>query len=170
MRPPLRRSSTVTRKRVRACRPSEGVAAKAETWSPSSHRHSLGFPKPFAGSISDRLRIAARTPLRADSGRVRGGLFLGTVDQNRDVRFRPSCFLSHGASCEPLRRFACRRLFFPKQAGKSPHSPFALTIGFVRRFVGDQERPSFLRLDAVIVRGRTQKHPATAGSPSGNCR
>jgi hypothetical protein len=59
---------------------------------------------------------------------------------------------------------------FQKQAGKSPHSPFALTIGFVRRFVGDQERPSFLRLDAVIVRGRIQKHPATADSPSGNCR
>lgn len=63
----------VTRKRVRACRPSKGVAAKAETWSPSSQRQSPGFPKPNAASISDRLRIASRSPVAANARRRSGG-------------------------------------------------------------------------------------------------
>jgi hypothetical protein len=60
--------------------------------------------------------------------------------------------------------------FFQKQAGKNPHSPFALTIRFVRRFVADQERVSFPRPPALIVRGGLEKHPAAADSPFGNCR
>ena len=62
-----------------ACRPPAGVAAKVATWSPSSQRTPRGFPKPQERSISDRLWIAARSPLRAIRRRTVGEAVLALI-------------------------------------------------------------------------------------------
>ena len=126
-------AASVARKRVPACRPVVGVAAKVATWSPSSHGPPRGFPKPPERSISDRLPTAARSPLRAISRRAPGGALTACDVRGEAARPGPFCptatllSLPHGW-CPTLASAAVSfPTFFQKQAGRSPQPPLSAT-------------------------------------------
>ena len=119
-------AASVARKRVPACRPVVGVAAEVATWSPSSHGTPRGSPEPPEWSISDRLLIAARSPLRAIPRRPPGGaLTVGgfmAMSRGRDL-FTPRLrfFLSRMECVRVvLATDLSLRFLFQKQAGISP--------------------------------------------------
>lgn len=130
-------AASVTRKRVPACRPVVGVAAEVATWSPSSHGTPRGSPEPPERSISDRLLIAARSPLRAIPRRPPGGALTAPafVAGSRPGPFYPATTLRFFLSrLECLRIVVLRMVrlgFFFKSRRAAVRSPLCLQIIFV---------------------------------------
>src|SRR6266851_109118 len=119
-------AASVTRKRVPTYRPVVGVAAKVATWSPSSHGTSSGSPEPQERSISDRLLIAARSPLRAMLRRTpSGALTLGNFvasSRGRDLSTPRPRFLLSRIECVRVLLASCPVVsdFFSKAGGHQP--------------------------------------------------